>query len=143
MSGFDEIKFLDYVKGRVQKHLTTKNVTTERKMAGELYANFACHISWWVFFRAISSLPGYVSQSFIRGLKRFFFFSSKREDIWSKTYKYLGDRKIVSSIWSCGGGFGKVVSLLLFYTLLARHYLELEISFVQNVKSDRKHFFLY
>ena len=33
-------------RGRVQNHLTLKNVIyTERKMAGDLYANFASHIS--------------------------------------------------------------------------------------------------
>ena len=91
------------------------------------------------FRKAISSLVGYVSQSFIRF---FFFFKQKIAlDNWSKTYKYLGDRKISTTIWWYAGGFGKAVSLL-SYTLLARQYLELEISFVQNVKSVRKQFLL-
>ena len=47
--------------------------------------------------KAFSSLVGYVSQSFIKGLK-FFFQANDGQHNSSKTCKYLGDRKISSTI---------------------------------------------
>ena len=103
-----------------------------------LILHLISHLSGECSFRkAISSLVGYVSQTFIRG-----FFKQKIDKITDQNIQIFGRSKDSSTIWSYGGVFGKAVSLLLSYTLLGRHYLELDISFVQNVKSVRKQFLL-
>ena len=115
LSGFDKAGFFGFLRAEFQSIWPRRMLYIQCEKWLESYVlilHLMSHLSGESSLRkAFSSLVGYVSQSFIKGLK-FFFQANDGQHNSSKTCKYLGDRKISSTIWSYGRGLGKAVWLV-------------------------------